>query len=206
MLKYTKLNKLNCILLENRYYFGFRKKMAKRKIDCSIDDFIVDYLKKRKYKKSLQLFGEKNNSFMGRKLENHDVCKKFIKYLKIKESEKGDVDDDLGFEINFGAYQPESRLQITNFIGKKNNSRNKTDDKKEKIEIPKKFIKKIKNLGLREKDADILYKSKIDWTAVYLGRISNCCRLNNKNSRPVISRRLEYRNLKSCFREQDLLH
>ena len=84
--------------------------MAKRKIDCSIGDVIVDYLKKRKYKKTLQLFENKNNSFTGRKLENYDVCRKFIKYLKIKESEKGDKDDDLGFEINFGAYQSATKV------------------------------------------------------------------------------------------------
>ena len=85
--------------------FGFRKKMVKRKIDCSIGDVIVDYLKKRKYEKTLQLFENKNNSFTGRKIENHDLCQKFIKYLQKQESEKDDENDDLGFEINFGAFQ-----------------------------------------------------------------------------------------------------
>ena len=79
--------------------------MTKRKIDCSIGDFIIDYLKKRKYEKTLQLFEEANKSFTGRKLENHDVCRKFIKYLQRQESEKGDENDDLGFAINFGAFQ-----------------------------------------------------------------------------------------------------
>ena len=52
-------------------------------------------------------------------------------------------------------------------------TKNGTEGKRENIEIPKKFIKKIKQLGLREEDADILYKSKIDWASVYLGRVSN---------------------------------
>ena len=79
--------------------------MAKRKIDCSIDDLIVGYLKRRKYEKSLHLFEKKNKGSTGRQLKNHDVCQKFIKYLKRKETEKNDEIDDLGFEINFGAFQ-----------------------------------------------------------------------------------------------------
>ena len=35
------------------------------------------------------------------------------------------------------------------------------------MEVPKEFIKKIKNLGMRKEDADILYKTNINWTAVY---------------------------------------
>ena len=44
-------------------------------------------------------------------------------------------------------------------------SKNKTD--KPKKDIPKEFIKKIKNLGMKVEDAEVLFKSKIDWTAVY---------------------------------------
>ena len=83
--------------------------MVKRKIDCSIGDVIVDYLKKRKYEKTLQLF-EENKSFTGRKLKNQDLCHKFIKYLQRQESQKDDEDDDLGFEINFGAYQSATKV------------------------------------------------------------------------------------------------
>ena len=36
-----------------------------------------------------------------------------------------------------------------------------------KIEIPKKFIRKIQKLGLKEEDATILYETKIDWETVY---------------------------------------
>ena len=36
-----------------------------------------------------------------------------------------------------------------------------------KTDIPKKFIRKIKKLGLKEEDAGILYETKIDWETVY---------------------------------------
>ena len=43
----------------------------------------------------------------------------------------------------------------------------KKDTEKRRTDIPKEFIKKIQNLGLKVDDAEILYKSKIDWCAVY---------------------------------------
>ena len=39
--------------------------------------------------------------------------------------------------------------------------------KEKKIDIPKDFLKKIKKLGMKEEDAEILFRSKIDWAAVY---------------------------------------
>jgi len=39
--------------------------------------------------------------------------------------------------------------------------------KRAKTNVPKSFIEKIKSLGLKEEDADILFATKIDWTAVY---------------------------------------
>ena len=36
-----------------------------------------------------------------------------------------------------------------------------------KKEIPENFVKKIQKLGLRKEDAEILFKTKVDWTAVY---------------------------------------
>ena len=43
----------------------------------------------------------------------------------------------------------------------------KIETEKRNKDIPKEFIKKIENLGLKVEDAEILFKSKIDWTAVY---------------------------------------
>ena len=40
-------------------------------------------------------------------------------------------------------------------------------ENKKKKEIPKEFIKKIKKLGMKVEDVDVLYASKIEWTAVY---------------------------------------
>ena len=44
-------------------------------------------------------------------------------------------------------------------------SMNETD--KQKKDVPKEFVKKIQNLGMNVEDAEVLFKSKIDWTAVY---------------------------------------
>ena len=39
--------------------------------------------------------------------------------------------------------------------------------KEKKIDIPEDFIKKIEKLGMNVNDAEILFESKINWTAVY---------------------------------------
>ena len=44
----------------------------------------------------------------------------------------------------------------------------KKETEKRKIDIPKDFIKKIENLGMKVEDAEVLFKSKIDWCAVYI--------------------------------------
>ena len=150
--------------------------MAKRKIDCTLDEFVVKYLKKAKYEKTCKLLevGESTSTNGSWK-----TIKKFMKFVKANEKKKNEgikkesLDDDLGFEINFGAYQnSEPRLRLKQIPDTKR-TKNGTEGKRENIEIPKKFITKIKQLGLREEDADILYKSKIDWASVYLGRVSN---------------------------------
>lgn len=44
---------------------------------------------------------------------------------------------------------------------------NESENKRRSDDVPKEFLKKIKNLGMKEEDAQILYRSRIDWTAVY---------------------------------------
>ena len=78
-----------------------RLSMKKRKADCSIDDFIVEYLKKKKCVGTLKLF-EKNDPC--------NVYESFMNYLRNIETEKVTVKDDLGFEINFEAYQHEVKV------------------------------------------------------------------------------------------------
>ena len=53
----------------------------------------------------------------------------------------------------------------------------KVRTKEKKIIIPKDFIKKIKKLGLKEDDAQTLFESKIDWTAVYAENKLYCTEL-----------------------------
>ena len=83
--------------------------MTKRKIDSSLNDFIVEYLKKRKCEKTLNLF-EKTNEQRKEGTRNQDVCEKFTNYLKRKEFKKQNEIDDFGFEINFGAYQQQIKV------------------------------------------------------------------------------------------------
>ena len=61
--------------------------------------------------------------------------------------------------------------------GKVNQSPKEDTDKHRKIDIPKEFIKKIKKLGMKVEDAEVLYKSKIDWSAVYSENIIYCAEL-----------------------------
>ena len=78
-------------------------------MEFSLDDFIIEHLKKAKNEKTLKLFeGEKDDSTK----ENKKVYEKFMKYLKKKEAEKENENDDLGFEINFGAFQSESKVGL----------------------------------------------------------------------------------------------
>ena len=83
--------------------------MAKRKIDCSLDDFVMEYLKKVKCEKSSKMFGAECSGD-----DDHSKSlKTFMKFLKENEREKENhVKDDLGFEINFGAFQPQPKVSI----------------------------------------------------------------------------------------------
>ena len=47
------------------------------------------------------------------------------------------------------------------------NQGSKKETEKRKKDIPKDFIKKIKNLGMKVEDAEVLFRSKIDWAAIY---------------------------------------
>ena len=84
--------------------------MAKRKADFSLDDFVANYLKNAKCGRTLKLFQDKKTC---PKKENGNICERFMNYLMKKESEKENENDDLGFEINFGAFQPETKVSFT---------------------------------------------------------------------------------------------
>ena len=78
-------------------------------MEFSLDDFIIEHLKKAKNEKTLKLFEGGNGGLN----ENKKVYVKFMNYLKKKEAEKENEKDDLGFEINFGALQSEAKVSST---------------------------------------------------------------------------------------------
>ena len=82
--------------------------MAKRKIDCTLDEIVVKYLKKANCDKTLKLFADKVRR---KKNVGTERLEQFFGYLKEKEVHKEKMfDDDLGFEINFGAFQPQIKV------------------------------------------------------------------------------------------------
>ena len=83
--------------------------MAKRKIDCGLNDYIIDHLKKGRFEITLKLIEEKNGDS---KKANSEICERFKNYLMANEIKKENEIDDLGFEINFGAYEPETKVSL----------------------------------------------------------------------------------------------
>ena len=84
--------------------------MAKRKMNGGLDDIVTEYLKKIKCEKTSKMFGTESSS----KSDHSKSLKKFMKFLKQKEMEKENrVEDDLGFEINFGAFQPATKVSFS---------------------------------------------------------------------------------------------
>ena len=71
-------------------------------------------MKKEKCEKSLKLFQQNINSATVHSKTSAaiNLLEKFKKYLEEQEVEKENrkENDDLGFEINFGAYQPEPKV------------------------------------------------------------------------------------------------
>ena len=78
--------------------------MAKRKHDCSLNDIVIEHLRTSKCERTLKLLERQENA-CGKAMYDD-----FVSYLKQNEVEKENSDDDLGFEINFGAFQPEQKV------------------------------------------------------------------------------------------------
>ena len=99
-----------------------------------MNEFVIKYLKKAKYEKTLKLLAGKDGES---KACTAEAYKKFMNYLKQRERKtKNANNDDLGFEINFGVYQQEVKLPATIArqpngqklkIGSKNESTKKED-------------------------------------------------------------------------------
>ena len=155
--------------------------MASPNLDSSLNDVVIEYLKKVKCEKPSKMFESKCAS--------ENTCLKplseFIKFLKQKETMKESVEDDLGFEINFGAFQPTTKVSLfilsskfqiylklpfkeeRKTLNNRTNQVSKKESGKRMNDVPNEFIKKIKNLGMKVEDAHVLFQTKIDWTAVY---------------------------------------
>ena len=84
--------------------------MPKRESDSRLEDVLVGYLKRRKYRRTLQSFEKIRTNDNGQ--QNDKTCEKFFDYLKkiITVTNEKFGEDDLGFEINFGAYQYDSKV------------------------------------------------------------------------------------------------
>ena len=72
------------------------------------------------------------------------------------------------------------------------------EDSKKKKEVPKEFIKKIQKLGMKVEDAEVLYASKIEWTAVYSENKIHCtepgCDFNTKIDSDILSKHMKDRH------------
>ena len=88
--------------------------MGKRKIDCSLDDIVIGYLKKVKCEKTSKLFGTEKSD----KADHFNSLRKFMKFLKQIEKEKENrIEDDLGFEVNFKAFESEAKVSFEKVFG-----------------------------------------------------------------------------------------
>lgn len=87
--------------------------MSKRRYKCSdngLSEFVTEYLKKAKYEKIKKLFQNQTDSIAPKPTSlSKNLFLKFQKFLK-NERKKLPIDDDLGFEINFGAFQNEPKV------------------------------------------------------------------------------------------------
>ena len=69
----------------------------------------MEYLKKAKCEKSIKLLGIEHSGGS----DHSKLLEKFTEFLTKSEKEKENRnDDDLGFKINFGAFQPEKKVSF----------------------------------------------------------------------------------------------
>ena len=101
----------NVVLLRNKRFL-ICIKMSKREPDSTLEEFLVGYFKKRKYHKTSELFERTLNQ--GGHYTLSPRCENFGKYLKrnIEKLEKEKFVDDFDFEINFDAYQYDTKVSF----------------------------------------------------------------------------------------------
>ena len=87
--------------------------MSKRKIDCTLDEIVGEYLKKGKFEKSRKLYEE---NIRYHENDETEILEKFLNHLKAMRTKKAIKIEDLDFEINFGAYQTDQKVSDLIFI------------------------------------------------------------------------------------------
>ena len=78
-----------------------------------LDSIVIEWMKLTKCEKSLKLFQAEVVNETEVQIEQDKkscVLEKLKKYIREQENEKSH-DDDLGFEINFGAFRKESNVR-----------------------------------------------------------------------------------------------
>ena len=89
--------------------------MAKRKVDGTLNGFVINFLKNGNYERTL-----KGTLFEGEteclNKENSSKYEKFMKYLMVIENKKQNENDDLDFEINFEAYLHKPGPKVSELI------------------------------------------------------------------------------------------
>ena len=83
--------------------------MSKRKIDCTLDEIVGEYLKKGKFEKSRKLYEE---NIRYHENDETEIREKFLNHLKAMGTKKEIKIEDLDFEINFGAYQTDQKVSL----------------------------------------------------------------------------------------------
>ena len=81
--------------------------MGKRKHDCSLDEIVIECLRRSKHERTLKLFQKQNRNQC-----NKEIYADFVAFLKNSAVKENKDDDDLGFEINFGAFQHETKVRF----------------------------------------------------------------------------------------------
>ena len=93
------------------------RKMSKRRYEsnANLDQLVVEYLKKRNCKKSLLLFQIHIDPMRRNSSLSNNLFAKFEEFLRHK-SQESQIEDDLGFEINFASFQNEPKVSRMKFL------------------------------------------------------------------------------------------
>ena len=85
-----------------------------------LDSIVIEWMQLTKCEKSLKLFQDEVVIEMDEVQIEQDkkscVLEKFKTYIREQENARKSHDDDLGFEVNFGAFRKESNIRLTSIF------------------------------------------------------------------------------------------